>query len=109
MCSSSVTRLINTDNPLGYDGKLAIAVAVFMKVGTVWCGMVLYSWLKKYWTGSEKTLRPDKIMSVISKLVAYMYVFLQLTHSPSGGKVPSFQGFQQHDAQEFLSFLLGLL
>lgn len=64
---------INTDNPLGMRGELAVAFAVLLR------------WL---WSGAQRSYAPSRLKSLISV------------------KAPQFTGFAQHDAQEFMAFLL---
>ncbi|XP_064487275.1 ubiquitin carboxyl-terminal hydrolase 19-like [Ornithodoros turicata] len=64
---------INRDNPLGMHGELAVAFAVLLRL---------------LWSGTQKSLAPSRLKSLISV------------------KAPQFTGFAQHDAQEFMAFLL---
>ncbi|XP_029838592.3 ubiquitin carboxyl-terminal hydrolase 19 isoform X1 [Ixodes scapularis] len=64
---------INTENPLGMRGELAVAFAVLLR------------WL---WSGAQRSYAPSRLKSLISV------------------KAPQFTGFAQHDAQEFMAFLL---
>lgn len=64
---------INTNNPLGTGGKLAIAFAILLRV---------------LWSGAHKSYAPSKLKNLISL------------------KASQFTGFAQHDAQEFMAFLL---
>ncbi|XP_070557483.1 ubiquitin carboxyl-terminal hydrolase 19-like isoform X2 [Ptychodera flava] len=64
---------INTDNPLGTGGHLALSLAVLMKV---------------LWSGKYHSYAPSKIKNIVAS------------------KASQFTGFAQHDAQEFMAFLL---
>ncbi|CAH1784497.1 unnamed protein product [Owenia fusiformis] len=64
---------INSDNPLGSQGKLAVAFAVLMKT---------------LWSGKHYSYAPAKLKNLVSM------------------KASQFTGFAQHDAQEFMAFLL---
>ncbi|XP_076074330.1 ubiquitin carboxyl-terminal hydrolase 19-like [Mytilus galloprovincialis] len=71
--SSKFQDDINTDNPLGFGGKLAISFATLLKV---------------LWAGTHYSYAPSKLKYLISM------------------KASQFTGFAQHDAQEFMAFLL---
>ncbi|XP_062607024.1 ubiquitin carboxyl-terminal hydrolase 19-like isoform X1 [Saccostrea cucullata] len=64
---------INTDNPLGMGGKLAVSYAVLLKM---------------LWSGTHYSYAPSKLKSLIAQ------------------KASQFNGFAQHDAQEFMAFFL---
>lgn len=64
---------INTDNPLGMGGKLAVSYAVL---------------LRTLWSGKHYSYAPSKLKSLV------------------GQKASQFNGFAQHDAQEFMAFFL---
>ena len=60
------------------------------------------------WSGQEKTLRPSQIKATFGYSMLLDYVTRSLTTHIAAAKFTSFQGIGQHDAQEFMSFLLGV-
>ncbi|XP_078342012.1 ubiquitin carboxyl-terminal hydrolase 19-like isoform X3 [Crassostrea virginica] len=64
---------INTDNPLGMGGKLAVSYAVLLRM---------------LWSGKHYSYAPSKLKSLVAQ------------------KATQFNGFAQHDAQEFMAFFL---
>ncbi|KAK4480926.1 hypothetical protein RD792_011784 [Penstemon davidsonii] len=64
---------LNFENPLGMNGKLAVAFGDL---------------LRKLWAGGETPVAPRLFKSTISSFA------------------PQFSGYNQHDSQEFLAFLL---
>ncbi|XP_048740346.2 ubiquitin carboxyl-terminal hydrolase 19-like isoform X2 [Ostrea edulis] len=64
---------INTDNPLGMGGKLAVSYAVLLRM---------------LWSGKHYSYAPSKLKSLVAQ------------------KASQFNGFAQHDAQEFMAFFL---
>ncbi|KAF9113243.1 ubiquitin-specific protease doa4 [Mortierella sp. AM989] len=69
----SFKRHINVKNPLGTQGKLAVA---------------FYELIRSMWSGQSLVVSPTNFRYAI------------------GGFAPQFKGTEQHDSQEFLSFLL---
>ncbi|KAF8646117.1 hypothetical protein HU200_065963 [Digitaria exilis] len=67
------TREINTDNPLGLQGELAIAFGEL---------------LRKLWSSGRSSVAPRAFKSKLSRFA------------------PQFSGYNQHDSQELLAFLL---
>ncbi|XP_060079389.1 ubiquitin carboxyl-terminal hydrolase 19-like [Ylistrum balloti] len=72
-CSGNFQKDINTDNPLGSGGKLAVQFAHLLKV---------------LWSAKHYSYAPSKLKSLVAM------------------KASQFTGFAQHDAQEFMAFLL---
>ncbi|XP_021369887.1 ubiquitin carboxyl-terminal hydrolase 19-like isoform X2 [Mizuhopecten yessoensis] len=71
--SGAYQKDINTDNPLGSGGKLAVQFAHLLKV---------------LWSGKHYSYAPSKLKNLVAM------------------KASQFTGFAQHDAQEFMAFLL---
>ncbi|XP_033746045.1 ubiquitin carboxyl-terminal hydrolase 19-like [Pecten maximus] len=71
--SGAYQKDINTDNPLGSGGKLAVQFAHLLKV---------------LWSAKHYSYAPSKLKSLVAM------------------KASQFTGFAQHDAQEFMAFLL---
>ncbi|KAF6983219.1 hypothetical protein CFC21_001467 [Triticum aestivum] len=67
------TQEINTENPLGLQGELAVAFAEL---------------LRKLWTAGRTSVPPRAFKSKLSRFA------------------PQFSGYNQHDSQELLAFLL---
>ncbi|KAK1694163.1 hypothetical protein QYE76_010860 [Lolium multiflorum] len=67
------TQEINTDNPLGLQGELAVAFAEL---------------LRKLWSAGRTSVPPRAFKSKLSRFA------------------PQFSGYNQHDSQELLAFLL---
>eukprot|EP00924_Labyrinthula_sp_SR-Ha-C_P015667 maker-scaffold_4-snap-gene-6.0-mRNA-1 protein AED:0.23 eAED:0.23 QI:0/0/0/1/0/0/2/0/787 len=74
LVSDAYKAEVNTDNPLGYSGKLANALSGLLKM---------------MWTpDSVSMISPDGFKKLIDEIK------------------PEFQGYEQHDSQEFLSQIL---
>ena len=91
--SKAYLRDINTTNPLGHEGRLAQAFAV----------LVHNLWKKHDRHGPPKTTNPNTASSTPIDAPA----LTPKTFKEAMGKFnESFQGSEQHDAQELLAFLL---
>lgn len=66
-------REINTGNPLGFGGSLALAFAIV---------------IRQLWSGKQESIEPCRLKKLLSD------------------RASQFAGYAQHDAQEFMAFLL---
>lgn len=64
---------INTGNPLGFGGSLALAFAII---------------IRQLWSGKEESIEPCRLKKLLAD------------------RASQFAGYAQHDAQEFMAFLL---
>ena len=64
---------INTGNPLGFGGSLALAFAIV---------------IRQLWSGKQESIEPCRLKKLLSD------------------RASQFAGYAQHDAQEFMAFLL---
>ncbi|RHY31986.1 hypothetical protein DYB32_002967, partial [Aphanomyces invadans] len=85
---------LNTDNVLGTGGKLATQYALLLKVRPpdrrVWSRSIrlMRRLLQELWLGTASSVSPGPLKRAI------------------GTFAPQFSGYQQHDAQELLAYLL---
>jgi len=64
---------INTDNPLGFGGSLALTFAIL---------------IRQLWSGKAESIEPSRLKNLLAL------------------RASQFAGYAQHDAQEFMAFLL---
>lgn len=91
---------INCSNPLGTGGRLAIGFAVL---------------LRALWKGTHHAFQPSKLKVFVYPATKLLYFVRQeisslllcwSSQAIVASKASQFTGYAQHDAQEFMAFLL---